>query len=110
MRQLRALYQLRDFAGFVEAKMARIHQALWFRLLLLTILSSMAWAQLPVTDDAYVSSAQPTTNNGNSPSLVVQQSSNGTTLIKIDISQLQAAGVQSSAISRATLKLYTTAV
>ena len=90
--------------------MAKIHQALWFRFLLLTILSSMAWAQLPVTDDTYVSSAAPTTNNGNSPSLVVQKSSNGTTLIKLDLSQLTAAGVSSTAVSKATLKLYTSAV
>src|SRR2546425_9962960 len=94
----------------VEVKMAKIHQALWFRFLLLTILSSMAWAQLPVTDDTYVSSAAPTTNNGNSPSLVVQKSSNGTTLIKLDLSQLTAAGVSSTAVSKATLKLYTSAV
>jgi len=80
--------------------MAKIHQALWFRFLLLTILSSMAWAQLPVTDDTYVSSAAPTTNNGNSPSLVVQKSSNGTTLIKLDLSQLTAAGVSSTAVSK----------
>src|SRR5438105_5883453 len=93
----------------VEVKMAKIHQALWFRFLLLTILSSMAWAQLPVTDDTYVSSAAPTTNNGNSPSLVVQKSSNVTTLIKLDLSQLTAAGVSSTAVSKATLKLYTSA-
>src|SRR5437660_595169 len=94
----------------VEVKMAKIHQALWFRFLLLTILSSMAWAQLPVTANTYVSSAAPTTNNGNSPSLVVQKSSNGTTLIKLDLSQLTAAGVSSTAVSKATLKLYTSAV
>src|SRR5437870_5461298 len=94
----------------VEVKMAKIHQALWFRFLLLTILSSMAWAQLPVTDDTYVSSAAPTTNNGNSPSLVVQKSSNGTTLIRLDLSQLTAAGVSNTAVSKATLKLYTSAV
>src|SRR5437667_5653393 len=77
---------------------------------ILALLSSAAWAQLPVTDDTYVSSAAPTTNNGNSPSLVVQKSSNGTTLIKLDLSQLTAAGVSSTAVSKATLKLYTSAV
>jgi hypothetical protein len=87
--------------------MAKIHQALWFRFLLLTILSSMAWAQLPVTDDTYVSSAAPTTNNGNSPSLVVQ-APGGWTLIKLDLSQLPT-GTPSSAVTKATLKLYVTA-
>src|SRR5258708_13701272 len=109
--ELCALNMLSDFAGSnVEAKMAKFHRELWLRFLLLTLLSSMAWAQLPVTDDSYVSSAQPTTNNGNNPSLVVQQSSNGMTLIKLDLSPLQAAGVTSSAIDKAYLKLYTSAV
>src|SRR5437660_441739 len=94
----------------VEVKMAKIHQALWFRFLLLTILSSMAWAQFPVTDDTYVSWAEPTTINGNRPSLVVKQSSKGTTLIKLDVSQLTNAGVTSTAVSKAYLKLYTSAV
>src|SRR5438552_10152001 len=77
---------------------------------MLALLTSAAFAQSPVSDDTYVSSATPTTNNGNSPSLVVQKSSNGTTLIKLDLTQLQAAGVQSNAVSKAYLKLYTSAV
>ena len=77
---------------------------------ILTLLASAAFAQSPVSDDTYVSSAAPTTNNGNSPSLVVQKSSNGTTLIKLDLTQLQAAGVQGNAVSKAYLKLYTSAV
>ncbi len=90
--------------------MAKIHGTLRFGFLLLTLLSSIAWAQLPVADDSYVSSAAPTTNNGNNPSLVVQKSSNGTALIKLDLSALQAAGVTSGAIDKAYLKLYTSAV
>jgi hypothetical protein len=97
-------------ATYMEATMAKIHPALRLCFLLLTLLSSMARGQLPVTDDTYVSSAGPTTNNGNNPSLVVQQSSNGTTLIRLDTSQLQAAGVTSGEVSKATLKLYTSAV
>src|SRR3954463_6443853 len=90
--------------------MATIHRTLWFRFFLLAILSGAAAAQLPVADDSYVSSAAPTTNNGNNPSLVVQKSSNGTALIKLDLSALQAAGVTSGAIGKAYLKLYTSAV
>src|SRR5437868_13898010 len=95
--------------NLAEVVMTKIFRALWFSVVV-TTLCGIALAQLPVTDDSYVTSAQPTTNNGNSTSLVVQQASNGTTLIKVDLTQLQAAGVTGSQISKAYLKVYATAV
>src|SRR5882672_5587097 len=74
----------------------------------LAVLSSVALAQAPVTDDTFVSSATPNTNSGTSPSLVVQ-TPGGWSFIKFDLSQLPA-GTTSGSVSKATVKLYTTAV
>src|SRR5437868_7661319 len=89
--------------------MTKIFRALWFSVVV-TTLCGIALAQLPVTDDSYVTSAQPTTNNGNSTSLVVQKASNGTALIRIDVSQLTGAGILPGQVSKAYLKVYATAV
>src|SRR5438445_5222855 len=77
---------------------------------MVALLTSAAFAQSPVSDDTYVSSATPTTNNGNTPSLVLQKSSNGTTTIKLDITQLQPAGRPTTAASKTYPKSATTAV
>jgi hypothetical protein len=97
----------------MEAKMAKIHPALWFRFLLLTLLSSMAWAQQVPTDDTYVTGVNPTTANGSSTSLVVQGSTTvpqkpSHTFIRFDLSTLN--GVSGTQIQKATLRLYVTAV
>jgi len=89
--------------------MTKIFRALWLSVVV-TTLCGIALAQLPVTDDSYVTSAQPTTNNGNSTSLVVQKASNGTALIRIDVSQLTGAGIIPGQVSKAYLKVYATAV
>src|SRR5438477_9004118 len=77
-------------------------------LILIAGLSSIALAQAPVTDDTFVSSATPNTNNGTSPSMVVQ-APGGWSFIKFDLTQLPA-GTTSGSVSKATVKLYATAV
>lgn len=89
--------------------MTNIRRALWLGLLLVC-LTAVTWAQLPVADDSYITSTNPTTNSGNSPSLVLQQATSGTALIRPDVTQLTAAGVTSGQISKAYLKVYATAV
>jgi hypothetical protein len=54
--------------------MVKIHQALWFRFLLLALLSSIAAAQQVPSDDTYVTGVNPTIANGSFTSLVVQGS------------------------------------
>src|SRR5437868_11977876 len=95
--------------NLAEVVMTKIFRALWLSVVV-TTLCGIALAQLPVTDDSYVTSAQPTTNNGNSTSLVVQKASNGTALIRIDVSQLTGAGILPGQVSKAYLKVYATAV
>src|SRR5258708_565973 len=87
--------------------MAKFHRALWMRFLLLTLLSSMAWAQLPVTDDTYMGSGS-STLQGSNPSLAVQ-SPTASILIRYDLSRLPA-GTTASQITKATIKMYPTAV
>ncbi len=87
--------------------MAKVSRGLWF-LVLLVALSGIALAQAPVSDDAYVSSATPTTLNGANPSLVVQ-APGGSSLIRFDLSRLPA-GTTSSQVTRATVRAYVTAV
>src|SRR5216683_5206974 len=99
---------LTNFAGFMwRLKMAQIHRTLWFRFLLLTFLSSMAAAQLPVTDDTYISSGS-STIQGTNPSLAVQ-SPTASILMKLDLSRLPS-GTTAGQITKATIKLYPTAV
>ncbi len=88
--------------------MAKIHRALWLRFLLLTLLSSMASAQLPITDDSYISSGS-STLQGTNPSLAVQGPT-ASILIRPDISQLNLAGVSAGQVTKGYLKLYRTAV
>src|SRR2546422_293928 len=78
--------------------MAKIHQTLWFRFLLLTLLSSMAWAQLPVADDTFIASGS-STNQGSNPSLSVAAPTTST-LVKFDLSPI--AGATGSQVAKAT--------
>ena len=84
--------------------MAQIHRTLWFRFLLLTLLSSMAWAQLPVAEDTFVASGT-TTPQGTNTNLQVIASPINATLVKCDLSGLPA-GTTGSQVTKATVKLY----
>ena len=89
--------------------MPKIHHGFWLHLAFLVVFSGgVALAQAPVTDDTFVSSAVPNANNGTSPSMVVQAPA-GWSFLKFDLSQLPA-GTTSSSVTKATVKLYTTAV
>src|SRR5437870_501152 len=93
--------------------MTRVRHLIWITALLLLVIPQASFGQAPVTDDAFVSSATPTSNNGTSPSLVVQ-APGGKTLIKFDLSRIPTgavtAPVTSSMVAKATMKLYVTAV
>jgi hypothetical protein len=91
-----------------EAMMPRTYRVLCVCVALIALVDVSAHAQAPIADDAYVSSASPSTVNGTNPSLVVQAPS-GWTLIKFDLSRLPAV-TTSSQVSKATVKLYTSAV
>ena len=74
------------------------------QILLLAVLSTLAQAQVMVTDDANTSSAYPTRNFGSSIALLVGSGSN--TYIKFSLANL-GAGVTGSNVSKATLIFYT---
>src|SRR6266571_7854919 len=94
-----------NFAGFMwRLKMTQIHRTLWFRFLLLTLLSSMAWAQLPVAEDTFVASGT-TTPSGTNTNLQVIASPINAALVKFDLSGLPA-GTTGSQVTKATAKLY----
>ena len=88
--------------------MAQIHRTLWFRFLLLTLLSSMAAAQLPVAEDTFVASGT-TTPSGTNTNLQVIASPINAALVKFDLSGLPA-GTTGSQITKATVKLYVNTV
>src|SRR5437773_10710438 len=87
--------------------MARIHRQLWFRFLLLTLLSSMAWAQLPVAEDTFVASGT-TTPQGTNTNMQVIASPINAALVKPDLSPI--AGVTDTQVIKATMKLYVNTV
>jgi hypothetical protein len=68
----------------------------------------VAFAQPPVTDDAYVVQASGTKNYGSAQSLVLQ-SPGAYTLLRFDATRLPA-GVTANQITHATAKLFVTAV
>jgi hypothetical protein len=68
-----------------------------------------SFAQMTVSDDSFVSSATPTANNGTSPSLVVQ-APGGYSYVRFDLTKTLPGTVNSSMVSKATLRLYSTAV
>ena len=84
--------------------MTQIHRTLWFRFLLLTLLSSMAAAQLPVAEDSFIASGT-TTPQGTNTNLQVIASPINATLVKFDLSGLPA-GTTGSQVTKATAKLY----
>jgi hypothetical protein len=88
--------------------MAKFHRTPWFSFLLFTLFSSMAWAQLPVTDDTYIASGS-STIQGTNPSVAVQSPTAGA-LMRFDLSQLTSAGLTAGQVTRATVTLYRTAV
>src|SRR5260370_32050264 len=87
--------------------MAKIDRTIVFRLLLLTVLSSIAWAHSPVTDDTYIVSGSSTVQGAN-PSLQVAWPSTSS-LLKFDLSSLPA-GTTGAQVLKATVKLYVTTV
>src|SRR5437899_1778376 len=100
---------LTNFAGFMwRLKMAQIHRTLWFRFLLLTLLSSMAWAQLPVAEDTFVASGT-TTTSGTNTNLQVIASPINAALVKFDLSGVPA-GTTGSQVTKATVKFYVNTV
>jgi hypothetical protein len=88
--------------------MAQIHRTLWFRFLLLTLLSSMAAAQLPVAEDTSVASGT-TTPQGTNTNLSVAASPITGTLVKFDLSGVPA-GTTGNQVTKATVKLYVNTV
>jgi hypothetical protein len=67
-----------------------------------------AVAQITPSDDAYISTVSPTTNYGASGSVLVQ-SGGATGFLRFDLSGLPA-GLTSSSLSKATLKIFVSAV
>src|SRR5438477_225793 len=101
----RTVQQLSDIAGSdLEVKVLKIDRTIVFRFLLLTVLSSIAWAQSPVTDDTYIVSGS-STIQGTNPSLQVAAPTTSA-LMKFDLSPY--AGTAGSQVVRATAKLYVT--
>src|SRR5216683_468519 len=96
---------LTNFASFMwRLKMAKIHRTLWFRFLLLTLLSSMAWAQFPVTDDTFIASGSSTIQGTNTYNQVAASPLTAA-LVKFDLSGLPA-GTTSTQVAKATAKFY----
>jgi hypothetical protein len=77
----------------------------WFAVLALSLCASLCGlAQAPPSADAYVTSAQPATNFGNSPLLPVQ--SGTSSYIRLNLEGLPS----NATIAKATLRLYVNAV
>src|SRR5438132_1877137 len=97
----------------LEDLMTRGRHLLWITALLLFVIPATSLGQAPITDDAFVSSATPTSNNGTSPSLVVQ-APGGKSFIRFYLSRIPTGAVTSpvtsSMVAKATVKLYVTAV
>jgi len=77
-----------------------------FVLLGVLFLGNLATAQVPPSQDAFISPAKRTTNYGTSGSLAVQ-AGGGITLIQFDLSSLPS-GVTSSQLNKGTLSLFVT--
>ncbi len=86
-----------------------------FLLAMLLLATCNVWAQGTVKDDAYVTSTSSTTNNGASTSLVVQ-SGGSNSYIRFDLSRIPTVAngastpITSSMVSKATMRLFVTAV
>ncbi len=86
-----------------------------FLLAMLLLATCNVWAQGTVKDDAYVTSTSSTTNNGASTTLVVQ-SGGSNSYIRFDLSRIPTVAggaltpITSSMVSKATMRLFVTAV
>ena len=95
--------------------MRRLRHLLCILALFSTGLTTAMFGQgAPITDDAYVSSATPTANNGTSPSLVVQNPG-GFSYIRFDLARVLPPNtspypIAASMVAKATLKVYASAV
>src|SRR5260370_18003740 len=82
---------------------------------MLLLATCNVWAQGTVKDDAYVTSTSSTTNNGASTSLVVH-SGGSNSYIRFDLSRIPTVAngastpITSSMVSKATMRLFVTAV
>src|SRR5712692_3983537 len=86
--------------------MVKVSRGFWF-LVLLAVFCGIASAQLPVTDDTYIASGV-STQQGTQASMAIQAPTS-TALIRLDLSRLPA-GTTASQVTKATVKLYATAV
>ena len=77
---------------------------------LMALVPGTAWAQLPPTDDTYTTSADSTPQGGATLLAVQSGTKPSYTYIKFDLTSLTGAGVTSSQINQAYLKLYVSAV
>lgn len=77
-------------------------------LMLLLIVTTATYAQITPSDDAYVNSATPTTNNGTLATLNLSSAAN-TSFIRFDLTAVPASYTGAS-IAKATLKLYVNTV
>src|SRR5437588_13065248 len=104
----RTLQQLSEITGSdLEVKVLKIDRTIVFRFLLLTVLSSIAWAQSPVTDDTFIVSGS-STIQGTNPTLQVASPSTSS-LLRFDLSGLPP-GTTGAQVLKATVKLYVTTV
>jgi hypothetical protein len=91
-----------------EDAMKNVRTLTLFAVLLLTLSSLAAYAQITPSGDAYTNTATPTTNYGAKPLLDVESASQ-TTYIQFDLSAIPS-GYTSANITKATLKLYVNSV
>ena len=111
MRNPRSTFN--DYAKEMHMPTGRARLFVAFLLAIFLLATCNVWAQAIAKDDAYVTSASPTTNNGASTSLVVQ-TGGSYSYIRFDLSRiptgLAAGAVTSSMVQKATLRLFVTAV
>lgn len=75
-------------------------------LILVLFMAAVSYAQITPSDDAYVSSALPTTNYGAAKTLNLSSAANSS-FIRFDLTAVPA-GYTGASIAKATLKLYVT--
>jgi len=75
-------------------------------LILVLFMAAVSYAQITPSDDAYISSALPTTNYGAAKTLNLSSAAN-TSFIRFDLTAVPA-GYTGASIAKATLKLYVT--
>ncbi len=75
----------------------------------LIVLSIFSIAQLPPSQDTFVSVSKSSTNYGSNSSLAVQSKSNASTFVQFDLSSLPV-GITASEINKATLRLFVSGI